>query len=93
MAGQVTVIKDVPYFAGVSVMLPLLIDAVATDVVALVMVGVAPLEQVAVNVLLVPYVPLTLVVVELVTVDEPSFTVVVLFAFVIVQEYSPDIVV
>jgi hypothetical protein len=58
--------------------------AVATAGVALDTVGVALLEQVAVNVLFVPYVPLTVVLVEFVTVVLPSFTVVVLLPFAVV---------
>jgi hypothetical protein len=87
VAGHVTVITDVPAFTGVNVIVPLLILAVATDVVALDTVGVAPLEQVAVNVLFVPYVPLTVVLVEFATVLLPSFTVVVLSPFAVVAAY------
>ena len=74
---------------GVRVIVPLLIDAVATVVVALATVGVAPLEQVAVNVLFVPYVPFTIVLVAFVTVLLPSLTVVVLLPFAVVILYVP----
>jgi hypothetical protein len=84
VAGHVTVITLSPAFTGVNVIVPLLIDAVATDVVPLATVGVAPLEQVAVKLLFVPYVPFTIVLVEFVTVVPPSFTVVVLLPFAVV---------
>jgi hypothetical protein len=87
VAGQVTVITDVPCFTGVNVIVPLLMLAVATAGVALLTVGVAPLEQVAVNVLFVPYVPLTVVLVEFVTVVLPSITVVVLSPLTVVAVY------
>ena len=54
VAGQVTVITLSPAFTGVNVIVPLLILAVATPVVPLLTCGVALLEQVAVNVLVVP---------------------------------------
>jgi hypothetical protein len=87
VAGQVTVITLSPAFAGVNVIVPLLMLAVATPVVALDTVGVAPLEQVAVNVLFVPYVPFTIVLVEFVTVVVPSVTVVVLLPLAVVAVY------
>ena len=62
----------------------MLIDAVATAVVALATVGVAPLEQLAVRLLVVPNVPFTIVLVAFVTVALPSFTVVVLLPFAVV---------
>ena len=87
VAGHVTVITDVPCFAGVNVIVPLLIVALATAGVPLDTVGVAPLEHVAVKLLLEPYVPFTVVDVEFTTVVDPSFTVVVLAAFAVVNAY------
>ena len=88
VAGQVTVITLSPDFTGVNVIVPLVIDAVATPVVPLATVGVAPLLHVAVNVLFVPYVPLTIVDVLFATALLPSFTVVVLLPLTVVTAYS-----
>ena len=88
VAGQVTVITLSPDFTGVNVIVPSVIDAVATPVVPLDTSAVAPLLHVAVNVLFVPYVPFTIVLVPLVTVVLPSFTVVVLLPLTVVTAYS-----
>ena len=87
VAGQVTVITLSPAFTGVNVIVPLFIAAVATLVLPLDTLGVASLEHVAVNVLVVPYVPFTIVDVLFVTVLLPSFTVVVLLPFIVVNAY------
>ena len=84
VAGQLTVITVSPAFAGVNVIVPLLMLALATAGVPLLTLGVAPLEQVAVNVLFVPYVPFTIVDELFVIVVLPSFTVVLLLAFAVV---------
>jgi hypothetical protein len=87
VAGHVTVITLSPAFTGVNVIVPLFMLAVATLVVPLTTLGVALLEHVAVNVLSVPYTPFTIVDVLFTTVAVPSFTVVVLSPFAVVNAY------
>ena len=71
-----------PAAFGVNVILPSLpIDAVATSPFELAIVGFAPLEQLDVNILSVPYVPSTIVFVLFSNVVLPFFTVVVLLDF------------